>query len=270
MKSINQLSKMNENERLEYLFNEAEKSGKRLDPEYEKILFTNIEWLYKYTVYVVGERWPDIEHLILKSPIHSAKYAASFIQERWPEAEPVIVNDPDACYLYAKYVIKDRWPEGEDTILKDPRMMTKYIQDIAKNKRLVDKEPIIANDPALLSYYVEIFGRVKSMEQYIPDNLWDLYVRLCLLAFYYDYDHISEEDNNFIIQKLTPLKMNEKFSCVRDCDKYYIEDELLIFLKSDMYYFDKLSRKDFDKIMNILGPHKSKMEICFICLGVGY
>ena len=102
MKSLDELLKMNENERAEYLYEEAKKLGKRLDPIYEEIIKVN--------------------------PEYACWYAENIIKDRWKEAEPYIIKNPEWIYEYCLNVIKGRWPEAEPYIMKDLDIMAKYLK----------------------------------------------------------------------------------------------------------------------------------------------
>ena len=110
MKSLDELLKMNEYERAEYLYEEAKELRKRLPKEYERLLKSNQYWAYLY--------------------------CRDIIRGRWPEAEPYIMKDPEWAYEYIKYIVKGRWKEAESYIKKNIGIYSQYYDRFIRGKYL--------------------------------------------------------------------------------------------------------------------------------------
>jgi hypothetical protein len=67
-----------------------------------------------------GERWPELEKIVINDPDLAYRYAMFNIDGRWPEAEPTIMKDAESAYYYATNVLQKRWPEAEKVILNSP------------------------------------------------------------------------------------------------------------------------------------------------------
>jgi len=69
-----------------------------------------------YAKYVLKDRWPEGESLIVKDPHNAYRYANEIIKGRWLEAEPYIMKNQFSANIYAKVIMKKRWPEAEPYI----------------------------------------------------------------------------------------------------------------------------------------------------------
>ena len=88
------------------------------------------EWAYWYALYVIRDRWPEAEPVIMADPYWTYCYALDVVKGRWPEAEPVIMMDPKWAYYYALHVIGGRWPEAEPVIMTDPHWADLYNRNV--------------------------------------------------------------------------------------------------------------------------------------------
>jgi len=102
MVSLDELLQMNEYDRIEYLYEEAERSGKRLNSGYEEFIKINPEYAYFYARDIIKSRWKEAEKYILRDPLYAYLYARDVIRGEWKEAEKVIKqSDID---LWSKYI----------------------------------------------------------------------------------------------------------------------------------------------------------------------
>ena len=102
MKSLDELLEMNEYERAEYLYKEARKLGKRLNPEYEEIIKINPKYTCWYAEDIIEGRWKEAEKYIMKDLYWAYQYAVHIIKGRWSEIESIIIKSPELAYKYAK------------------------------------------------------------------------------------------------------------------------------------------------------------------------
>lgn len=79
-------------------------------PELEHVILRDELAIYWYARYVVGNRWPEGEKVLLKgtkpwgpNTFVLNQYAQSVIKDRWPEAEPVISKDVPEWDDYVKH-----------------------------------------------------------------------------------------------------------------------------------------------------------------------
>lgn len=77
---------------------------------------------------------PDIEDLILESPVLAALYAANVIRGRWIKGEEIIASRAESAFIYADGVIRGRWSVGEDAILTRPEFIARYARDVIKGR----------------------------------------------------------------------------------------------------------------------------------------
>lgn len=96
-----------------------------------------------YAVFVLNDRWPDAEPVILKSERATIHYCNLIIKGRWYEAEHYIMKNPYFAFLYAEKVIKDRWPEAEEFIKKDKLWWRLYKEKFAVPDPELDIKPRI-------------------------------------------------------------------------------------------------------------------------------
>ena len=176
MKSLDELLKMNENERAEYLYEEAKKLGKRLDPVYEEIIKVNPEYACWYAENIIKDRWKEAEPYIIKNPEWIYEYCLNVIKGRWPEAEPYIMKDYWAICKYAVYIIKGRWPEAEEILLNisntaDIRYLNMYVENIIKG-RWPEAEPIIYQDIESTVNYMIFAGLLEKSERYCQSKFY--------------------------------------------------------------------------------------------------
>lgn len=73
-RSIDELLKMDIEERARYLYYLAKKSGKRLTPEYEKFIIQNSFYSYLYSRDIIQDRWLEAEPSIIKDNEVSLEY----------------------------------------------------------------------------------------------------------------------------------------------------------------------------------------------------
>jgi len=126
MISIDELLEMSEDDRAEYLYKEAKKINKRLDPEYEEMIKLSPKYIYWYIIDVIKGRWKEAEKIIIKDPKYIYWYAKNVIKGRWKEAEEIIIKNPKYIYWYAYHIIKNRWLEAELYIKRDNYWWEKY------------------------------------------------------------------------------------------------------------------------------------------------
>ena len=110
---------------------------KRRFPKGEKTILADggVEVHY-YARDVIKGRWPEGEKVIIDRDIatHNSygvyKYALevvkAFTGERWFEVEKIIIKGLDFAVDYARYVIEGRWPEAEKTISKNREYADEY------------------------------------------------------------------------------------------------------------------------------------------------
>ena len=110
---------------------------KRRFPKGEKtILADGGVDVHYYARDVIKGRWPEGEKVIIDRDIatHNSygvyKYALevvkAFTGERWFEVEKIIIKGLDFAVDYARYVIEGRWPEAEKTISKNREYADEY------------------------------------------------------------------------------------------------------------------------------------------------
>lgn len=88
-------------------------------------------------------------------------FALYIIKDRWPEAEPIIMKHSYKALQYTKELIKGRWIEAEPVIMKDPGDAFGYVRDI------------LSRDKEWTSTKGHEHGRWKEAEQYImSDSFW--------------------------------------------------------------------------------------------------
>ena len=82
-----------------------------------------------------GHRMFDLEHIVLRDELAIYWYARYVIGNRWPEGEKVLLRGLHAwgpnTYLlnrYAQTVIKDRWPEAEPALSLDKPEWDEYVK----------------------------------------------------------------------------------------------------------------------------------------------
>lgn len=80
-----------------------------------------------------GHRMFDLEHIVLRDELSIYWYARYVMKERWPAGEKVLLRGvnpwgPNTYLLkeYAQNVIKERWPEAEPIIKKDAEEWRRY------------------------------------------------------------------------------------------------------------------------------------------------
>jgi len=116
----------------------------------EKPTLITPEEAYRYAM-EEGERTPELEEIIAKSPGRSAGmaylYAVNVIKGRWPEAEDVIAKESYTSYIYARDVIGDRFPEGEEKIKQHPKYAYLYAKDVIGGRWPEGEEAIKRVDP---------------------------------------------------------------------------------------------------------------------------
>jgi hypothetical protein len=151
---------------------------KPLSEEYEQLIFTieNKNNLYMDTIskiyYIcnyVSSRKDYIEEFIL-SLIGTHQESTAIdgyirrIGQRWPEIEHIVKQNVYSIYNYAKYAIKRRWPEVEDFILKkkNVQIIWLYIKNIIKG-RWIEAEEIIEDD----LFYSYLYSKLVGIEMWV-------------------------------------------------------------------------------------------------------
>ena len=129
MKSLDEILKLENPSK--YLYEHAYKNG-QLKSKWEKLLLLLGDpfWLYRYTRYVIKDRWPEAEEYIKKSPEWAYWYTYHIIKGRWEEAEEYIKKTPRWAYYYARHIIKRKWFEAEEYIKKNPYWWIEYYRNI--------------------------------------------------------------------------------------------------------------------------------------------
>lgn len=145
---------------------------KRRIPELEKWIINSAVRSADYAKFILKERWPEAENIILEKG--SAKivypYIEKLVKQRWAEAENIILKSPEYSYKYAIHILKKRWPEAEKIILDADKKLIKnanhfysyysfkYAKDLVKD-RWEELEEIIIDNPSALQYYAqEVLG----------------------------------------------------------------------------------------------------------------
>jgi len=96
-------------------------------PAKESEILTTADNCLAYTKFL-NERIPQAEQVILNFrniPL-IVNYAIFVIKERWPEAEPIILNNHYESFLYIETILKERWPEFETINLKNNHQLPDY------------------------------------------------------------------------------------------------------------------------------------------------
>jgi hypothetical protein len=110
---------------------------KRRFPKGEKaILSSGSDTIHLYARDVIKGRWPEGEKVIFDYAIatknsygvyrYALEVVKAFTGERWLEVEQIIIKDLDFAVDYARYVIEGRWPEAEKTISKNREYANEY------------------------------------------------------------------------------------------------------------------------------------------------
>lgn len=80
-----------------------------------------------------GHRMFFLEHIVLTDELSIYWYARYVMKERWPEGEKVLLRGvnpwgPNTYLLreYAQNVVKERWPEAEPILQKDKVEWNQY------------------------------------------------------------------------------------------------------------------------------------------------
>lgn len=114
------------------------------------------ESIYDYALLVIGDRWPEAEHIILRSSEWSYFYALRIIKSRWPEGEKVVKEDPEYAFYYALEVVEGKWESAEPAIAQHPY----YAYNYAKN---VLKDRFALGEPTILKHYGFIYFYIKDV-----------------------------------------------------------------------------------------------------------
>lgn len=78
-------------------------------------------------------RVPDLEHIVLQEELAIYWYARYVLKQRWPEGEKVLLKGvykwgPNTYIVreYAQNVVRERWPEAEPILKKDLAEWNQY------------------------------------------------------------------------------------------------------------------------------------------------
>lgn len=132
-----------------------DKNALKILTQYKTRSSKHPRYAYLYAYYIMGSRWKEVEHVIMKDYGASIDYAHNVIKGRWKEAEDVIINDGLAACSYAVQIMKERWPGAESIIISEGNTDSAYLYAVfAINKdkpnppiRWPEGEPIIMEDP---------------------------------------------------------------------------------------------------------------------------
>lgn len=141
--SASEFLSMDKKERAKYLYKQAEKSGKRLNPICENLIIYDPRSAYEYT------RW--------------------FLRRRWPEAEPYIAKDGEATEDYVKFMIEYYGLRLFDNIT--PRTIKIILKDICNNSECIetlsrDMEEAYKNEEDWINY-IDYLNRQTEWEMNI-------------------------------------------------------------------------------------------------------
>lgn len=92
MKSIDELLRMETSERAYYLYNEALKLGKRLNPTYEKFIKLDPYWATFYALAIIKERWLEAEKIIMSCKWCATQYAQLLRKDKNEKSEKRITG----------------------------------------------------------------------------------------------------------------------------------------------------------------------------------
>jgi len=150
----------------------------KLFKKYEKEIIDsrNALTIFQYARYVIKDRWPEAEPIMMKDAYDAYLYAEMVIKRRWPEAEPIIMQELEHAYQYARDVIKGRWLEAEPYIMKNPKWAFWYAHDVIKG-RWLEAEPYIMKNPKWAYWYARhaIEDRWPDAEKYIMKDAESAY-----------------------------------------------------------------------------------------------
>ncbi len=107
---------------------------------------------YDHACDVIGGRWLQGEHIIVKDSECAYKYAADIIKGRWPEGEQAIAKDPNWAYCYALNIVMGRFAEGESIIAESTDWSCNYAFYIIDG-RFTEAEPLIAKSVVWADWY---------------------------------------------------------------------------------------------------------------------
>lgn len=81
----------------------------------------------------IKKRVPELEHIVLQDELAIYWYARFVMKQRWPAGENVLLKGvhkwgPNTYLLreYAQNVVRDRWPEAESILKKDIAEWNQY------------------------------------------------------------------------------------------------------------------------------------------------
>ena len=121
------------------------------DPNLEPVILKSPNWSARYAYYCVGGRWKEAEALITGDPRVAYDYAYN-VRGPFPEAEKMIARDADCAYRYAKYILHDRFPAGEKSIARDPESAARYASDVIEGRWERAEKAIMADSRWMLHY----------------------------------------------------------------------------------------------------------------------
>ena len=160
---------MNEikHQRSETLYYKAQHLGSRIpkDEEEELLSLGEPNWICKYAIDIIKDRWPEAEGVISKDSSFACNYAAVILKSRFYKAEDLIKKDPEFAYFYAKDVINNRWAEAEPYISEDAYFSYKYALSILKDRFLLAEEKSLEKNIELLFYYAQNIMRGRLPER---------------------------------------------------------------------------------------------------------
>ena len=110
----------------------------KLKPINAKQRFANLlklpRGIVKYAEHI-QKRVPELEHIVLQEELAIYWYARYVLKQRWPEGEKVLLKGLNPwgpnTYLvreYAQNVVRDRWPEAEPVLSKDKPEWDEYVK----------------------------------------------------------------------------------------------------------------------------------------------
>ena len=145
-----------ENASIQELFKVANRVGR--NEKIEEIIMTKYpEFIFRYADIIIGDRWPEAEHIIMRMPKYAFLYAMEILYDRWPEAEQYIMEDPYYAYLYAHEIIQGRWEEAEDIIMRNTHSALAYAYEILEHKWIEAEEYMNGSDKENEKHYVRTF-----------------------------------------------------------------------------------------------------------------
>jgi hypothetical protein len=158
------------------------------------------ETAYLYAKYLIKDRWPESEQVILddlesslskkldfypeefkyKNPV-SIQYAENIIKDRWPDAENIILEYLPSTLkqytagqeiprtipiIYATDVIQDRWPDAEKIFLNpdQPNGAIAYSKYVIGN-RWPELEQMLINKDKDRKYYLSKYINIMKLNK---------------------------------------------------------------------------------------------------------